>query len=127
MATIAERIRIGLSLRNMRQIDLVERTGIGKSSISTYISGEYEPKQKNIYKIAQALNVSEAWLMGYDVPMERENEHPSTAKEDSEGVAENTISFIGRNGERVVKTYTPEQMETIRRLLDAIPSEESDL
>ena len=71
METIAERIRKGLSIRNMRQTDLVEKTGIGKSSISTYLSGEYEPKQRNIYKIAQALDVSEAWLMGYDVPMER--------------------------------------------------------
>ncbi len=60
-----------MHLRNMRQADLVNLTGIGKSSISTYISGEYEPKQKNIYKIAKALDVSEAWLMGLDVPMER--------------------------------------------------------
>ena len=55
----------------MKQVDLVSLTGIGKSSISTYLSGEYEPKQRNIYKIAKALDVSEAWLMGEDVPMER--------------------------------------------------------
>lgn len=71
MDTIAERIKKGLLIRNMKQADLVEKTGIGKSSISTYLSGEYEPKQRNIYKIAQALDVNEAWLMGYDVPMER--------------------------------------------------------
>lgn len=71
MATIAQRIKEGLAIRGMKQADLVYKTGIGKSSISTYISGDYEPKQRNIYKIAQALNVSEAWLMGYDVPMER--------------------------------------------------------
>lgn len=71
MATIADRIKEGLSIRKMRQADLVYKTGIGKSSISTYISGDYEPKQRNIYKIAKALDVSEAWLMGYDVPMER--------------------------------------------------------
>lgn len=69
MATIAERIKEALILRDMKQADLVEKTGIGKSSISTYLSGAYEPKQKNIYKIAKALNVSEAWLMGADVPM----------------------------------------------------------
>lgn len=55
----------------MKQSDLVEKTKIGKSSISTYLSGAYEPKQRNIYKIAKALDVSEAWLMGFDVPMER--------------------------------------------------------
>ena len=71
MATIAERIKEALEIRNMKQIDLVEKTKIGKSSISTYISGAYEPKQKNIYKIAKALNVDEAWLMGLDVPMDK--------------------------------------------------------
>lgn len=71
MATIASRLKEAMSLRNMKQVDLVSLTGIGKSSISTYLSGEYEPKQKNIYKIAKALNVSEAWLMGEDVPMDR--------------------------------------------------------
>ena len=69
--TSAMRIKEGLALRGMKQADLVQATGIGKSSISTYISGDYEPKQRNIYKIAKALNVSEAWLMGYDVPPER--------------------------------------------------------
>ena len=71
MDSTANRIKQALHLRNMRQADLVNLTGIGKSSISTYISGEYEPKQKNIYKIAKALDVSEAWFMGLDVPMER--------------------------------------------------------
>lgn len=72
MATIAERIQEALEIRNLKQTDLVEKTGIGKSSISTYISGEYEPKQRNIYKIAEALDVNEAWLMGHDVPMDRD-------------------------------------------------------
>lgn len=69
--TISQRIKEGLEIRGMKQSELVEITGIGKSSISTYISGAYEPKQKNIYKIAKALNVNEAWLMGLDVEMDR--------------------------------------------------------
>ena len=48
MDTIANRIKIALDMRKMKQTDLVNSTGIGKSSISTNISGEYEPKQKNI-------------------------------------------------------------------------------
>ena len=73
VTTIAKRISEGLSMRGIKQADLVAATGIGKSSISTYLSGEYEPKQKNIYKIAQALDVNEAWLMGYDVSPERQS------------------------------------------------------
>lgn len=73
MATIADRLRDALAIRKMKQADLVAATGIGKSSISTYLSGEYEPKQRNIYKMAKALNVNEAWLMGQNVEMERNN------------------------------------------------------
>lgn len=71
MATISQRIREALSLRNMRQSELVEKTGITKSALSCYISGKYEPKQNNIYLMAKSLDVNEAWLMGLDVPMER--------------------------------------------------------
>lgn len=71
--TVAHRIQSALEFSGMKQADLSEKTGIGKSSISTYISGAYEPKQRNIYKIAKALNVSEAWLLGYDVPKERDD------------------------------------------------------
>lgn len=71
MTTTAQRMKKALELRQMKQSDLAAKTGIGKSSISTYLAGEYNPKQKNLYKIAKALNVSETWLMGLDVPMER--------------------------------------------------------
>lgn len=81
MATTSERMREALELRNMKQADLAEKTGIGKSSISTYISGSYQPKQKNLHKIANALNVSEAWLMGLNVPMEKEDKWNKEANE----------------------------------------------
>lgn len=71
MSTISERLKEAMEIRQLRQADLAEKTKIGKSSISTYISGAYDPKQKNIYLLAKALDVNEAWLMGYDVPMER--------------------------------------------------------
>lgn len=69
--TFAERLREGLALRNMKAAELAELTGIGESSISQYKSGKYEAKQDGVYKIAKALDVSEGWLMGLDVPMER--------------------------------------------------------
>lgn len=69
--TIGQRIQLALKMNDMRQSDLSKKTGIGKSAISQYISGNFEPRQENIYKLAKALNVNEAWLMGYDVPVER--------------------------------------------------------
>ena len=67
-----KRIRQAMELRGIKAVDLVQATGLGKSAISQYISGKYEPKQVAIHKIAKALNVSEAWLMGYDVPRAEE-------------------------------------------------------
>ena len=69
--TCSSRIKKALKMRNMKQIDLVEATNLGSSAISQYVSGKYEPKQRALHLIAKALDVSEAWLMGYDVPLER--------------------------------------------------------
>lgn len=65
------RLQKAMNIRNIKAIELSEKTGIPKSSLSEYIKGKYEAKQKGIYKLAKALNVSEGWLMGLDVPMER--------------------------------------------------------
>ena len=72
VATCAERIKKALTIKGMKQSDLCRLTKIPKSALSQYISGAFEPKQDRIYLMAQALNVSEAWLMGLDVPMERQ-------------------------------------------------------
>lgn len=80
-----KRIRKALMIRGMKQSELCQITNIPKSAISQYISGEFEPKQNRIYLIAKALEVSEAWLMGYDVPMERQKNLPQDKKELSEG------------------------------------------
>lgn len=71
MKTIAERIKEGMELRNLKQAELVEMTGISKGALSSYISGRYVPKQNNIYLLSKALNVNESWLMGNDVPYEK--------------------------------------------------------
>lgn len=70
-ATISQRLREALTASGKKQADLVRETGLDRGSISSYLSGKYEPKQKAIYKMAKALDVSESWLLGYDVPMLR--------------------------------------------------------
>lgn len=80
MDTLAKRLVEAMELNDIRQSDLVEKTGINKGAISSYISGRYEPKQRNIYRLSKALNVSEAWLMGLDVPMRRSEGEPYNKK-----------------------------------------------
>ena len=72
------RLQEALSIRNLKQVDLCERTGISKSKISQYVRGDHAPKLETVYLLAKALEVEEAWLMGYDVPMEATN-RPSGA------------------------------------------------
>ncbi len=72
--TFSNRLQKAMNLKNMKQVDLVEKTNIDKSLISNYLKGKYKAKQDNLYLLAKILNVSEAWLMGYDVPMERNSE-----------------------------------------------------
>lgn len=62
-----------MTANNMKAVDLCERTGIPKSAVSYYLSGKSTPKSDRLYLIGRALDVSEAWLLGYDVPKERDN------------------------------------------------------
>lgn len=71
-STFAQRLREGLNVRNMTQAELSLWSKISKSSVSHYLKGDWEGKQDAVYALAQVLDVSEAWLMGYDVPMEPE-------------------------------------------------------
>lgn len=61
-----QRLKKALNEKNMKQTELAEKTGIGKSAISQYISGLYEPKTENLYKIAKALNLTLDELLGED-------------------------------------------------------------
>lgn len=98
MKTIAERIREGMEIRNLKQVDIVEKTGINKGALSSYLSGKYQPKQNNIYLIAKALDVNEAWLMGHDVPMERVSSSVSTSQDSiSESTSKHKIEILARN------------------------------
>lgn len=66
----SNRLKKALDINKMRPIDLSNKTGIDKSSISSYLSGRYKANDDNLHAIALALDVSEAWLLGYDVSID---------------------------------------------------------
>lgn len=70
-ASTAERLREALDAAGKKQADLVRDTGLDRGAVSSYLAGKYEPKQMAAHKMAKALDVSEMWLLGYDVPRER--------------------------------------------------------
>ena len=71
VARTADRLREAMAAAGKKQADLMRETGLDRAAISNYLSGKYEPKQVAIGKLAMALDVSEMWLWGYDVPRER--------------------------------------------------------
>ena len=66
MNTFSERLKNILNEKNITQSELSKITGIGKSSLTAYIKGEYKPKQDKIYKIAKALDVPIFYLTDWD-------------------------------------------------------------
>lgn len=71
VSTISERLQIAMDKRKIKQIDLARVADVNQGALSRYLKGSYEPKSATIYKLALALDVSDMWLEGYDVPMER--------------------------------------------------------
>lgn len=71
VSTISERLQIAMDERKIKQIDLARVADVNQGALSRYLKGSYEPKSATIYKLALALDVSDMWLEGYDVPMER--------------------------------------------------------
>ena len=81
-----ERLNQEMKEQNLRQVDLIKKTkevmkryikdyngdGMDKTLLNKYIKGVATAKQDNIFILAKALNVSEGWLMGYDVDKDRE-------------------------------------------------------
>ncbi len=73
-SNFAARLSQALDARNMKAADLSKKTKVSEGTISCYINGKYEAKQNRVRTFAEALNVNPAWLMGYDVPMEPDNQ-----------------------------------------------------
>ena len=70
-----------LEVRNMLPVELARKSGINKGTISRYLKGEIIPKQSKIVELARALNVSPAWLLGYDTPMDSDDVTMETKNE----------------------------------------------
>lgn len=101
-----EKMSEAMEAREIKATDLAKMTGIPKSTISNYMTGRMAPKRGNLHKIALALNVQEAWLLDYDVAMDR----PATRDE----YAEETLKML--------RQLSPEQQKIVTSLIEQIIS-----
>lgn len=119
VSTIAERLRVAMGKSGKKQADLVRETGLDRGAISSYLSGKYEPKQKAIYKLSKALDVSESWLLGYEVPMQRAAESKK-----NDALAEIVVRL--RSDEKLyslalkLSTMDAEQLDLIDKLVSGL-------
>ncbi len=127
--TTAQRIKIAMEIREMTQAELVEKTGINKGALSSYIAGRYKPKQTNTYLIAKALHVSEAWLMGADVPMEPD-EQDSTPTDSYylDDKAREAADFLHKHPEYQVlfdasRKVKAEDIDFVKEMIDRMSGE----
>ncbi len=89
VSNTAERLKHIMSERGLKQVDIIamckpycDQYGVkmNKSDMSQYVSGKSEPSQDKLVVLAMALNVQESWLMGFDVPENKEK--PATTNGD---------------------------------------------
>ncbi len=93
MARTSDRLKFLMKERNLRQVDIIRLSEpyckeynlkLTKSDMSQFVSGKVEPGQWKLAILGKTLNVSEVWLMGYDVPMERSEPAPTQSAEREE-------------------------------------------
>ncbi len=76
---LKDRLYLALSMRGKKAVDLTRDLQIPKSAVSQYLSGKSQNMDsERLYKIARYLDVSEPWLLGFEVPMERNAEKKNT-------------------------------------------------
>lgn len=75
MNIFANRLKQAMDEQEVTQTDLCTKTGLGKSSVSQYLSGKNIPNTFRLKIIADALNVSPAWLRGDIDEPSTENGH----------------------------------------------------
>lgn len=115
-ADLKDRLRTALEIREKKAVDLVRDLKIPKSAVSQYLSGYRTIKDsKRLYIIAEYLNVSEAWLMGFDVPMEPEAQKNNDIESDIVVMSENQKSLI-----EFAKSVPEEKAGMILRVMKSI-------
>lgn len=124
-ATASERLKEAMTIMKKKQADLVRETGIDKGSMSHYVSGRYEPKNEAVHKLAKALDVSEMWLWGYDVPMERPAEQKiSDIKIDIASRIYNDSEFL--SVVEMLDKLSPAQLKKAKGMLNILFEESID-
>lgn len=121
METTAIRLRRIMEERGLKQRDILEKAApycekykvkLNKSDLSQFVNGKVVPGQWKLTILGMALGVSETWLMGYDVPMEREQPTPATEDGLEDPLDKQLMEYV--------KKLTPDQKAFLLAQLKAL-------
>lgn len=125
VANFNDRLNEAIEKRDIRPVDLANRTDIPEATISQYRSGYAKPKYERIVRIADALNVSLTWLMGGDVPMEKDQTPPQIKDFSGLGVKNENgfVTYYDKSGAEIVPSPSDleKMMELYKKYLQALP------
>lgn len=86
----SNRLKQIMNERSLKQVDILNlalpicakyNVKMNKSDISQYVSGKVEPSQEKLVVLGMALNVTESWLMGFDVSPKRKDTEAKANKD----------------------------------------------
>lgn len=117
----SSRIKQAMKASNLKQVDIVEKSNkyidtigvkLSKTDLSQYVNGKVKPGQKKLYVLAKILDVSEAWLLGYDVDKKRISDEKRNEKNNEQ---QDTIAAHFNKDD-----LTEEEIEEVKKFIEWI-------
>jgi transcriptional regulator with XRE-family HTH domain len=128
-ANTAARLKEIMDERNIKQVDILraakpfcEKYGVklAKNDLSQYVNGKVDPGQEKLTILGLALNVSEAWLMGFDVSKDREAQKENPLSEEILTEGEKELLALFR---QVPTEHQPAVLQMLRSSLTLLSSQ----
>jgi repressor LexA len=102
--TVGDRLKEYMQQHSLKQVDIIEKARpffteklkITKTDLSQYINNKTEPRSDKLHLLAKALNVDEAWLLGFD--KDRNSNKDNNDLGNKKVMADNIKHYLKRNG-----------------------------
>ncbi|MCG7838078.1 helix-turn-helix domain-containing protein [Staphylococcus epidermidis] len=122
-SSFSNRLKEAMRINGMKQIDIINKSKllndtdvkISKTDLSQYVNGKTSPGQKKLYLLAKVLNVSEAWLLGYNVNSDRPTDEERQLSQNKQIIAAHIDDDV-----------TDEEMKQIINFINFIKDNKSD-
>lgn len=118
--TTSNRLKLVMQIKKWKQKDILDAcdpycrkygVSLSKGLLSHYVTGRNSPSRDKIFILAKGLNVSEAWLMGYDVPMEN-----SESDLENKNTVKRLMTYLNKAGEDKLIEYLTDLTENPKYL-----------